>query len=158
MIAEAIAVVGGVGAVTGWIFAFRARGEAVRAKDQAAAAEALGSMASLRAATAERLQELAATSAATSRTEVEALERAVSMLREQVRAANKSKGDLLARLQANGVPVGDVATDIALDGLYPNPDDPNTGTGTDRRSQDPGDAGKLSDVASDPASATSEKP
>lgn len=151
---EAISIAGGIGAVTGWIFAFRARGEAGKAKDAAAVAERDRAATELRAAQAERLQELAANSAAAGRVEIEALERGTKLLRATIEAERKAKGDLLARLQAKGIPVGDVAVDAVLDGLFPNSDSRETRPGTDRGSQDPGDDRSVPDRSSDPPSGT----
>jgi hypothetical protein len=156
VIAEIAAAIGAVGAVVGWIFAFRARGATIAANVQANNEAERARISEARREAAEHGRDLSLSNEAAARAELRASQVAVELLGKALERSRAQGRDLLARLQANGTPVGDVAIDVALDGLYQDPG--SAGAGADRREAGGSHARVLPDEATDPSIPTIAKP
>lgn len=145
MIAEAIVgtILLGAG-VSGWIAAYRARGQANDAGDRARLAEA-------KADAAVKGREIAEANEAAARSEMRVLQVTLAEARQTITRKTKEHNDDLEAIAEAGIPVGDVLVDNALDDLYPDAD----GDGREAGAGDGGEgAGPLSDDTGDPAGGT----
>jgi hypothetical protein len=133
-------------AVSGWVMAYRARGQANTVSDRARLAEA-------KADAAVRKQELAQSNEAAMLGELKALKVELSGAKQTINRLQKERQNDLEKLAAAGVPVGDVLVDSALGDLYPH-------EGGDRREAGAGDGGQdggggpVPDDVRDPAGGT----
>lgn len=139
MILEMIVGVAALGAcVSGWVMAFRSRGQANDAGDRARIAEA-------RADAAVKKAELAQANEAGARSELKASEVALAGARDTIKREQKERDDDLERLAAAGIPVGDILVDGALGDLYPDGGqgggEAGTGDGGQGGGQVPDDSG-----------------
>lgn len=115
MLTVIVAIIGGLVAAAGWIFAWRARGEANDAADRARIAET-------RADAAQRATDLAAAGQATAVMQLKEAVATASSLKMNLDKAYADKGDLLEKLAKAGVPVADDMYDSITNRLYANRD------------------------------------
>lgn len=134
-----LVLLGGLVSASGWVLAWRARGESNKASDRGRIAEARADAEHARAFDAEARRAAAESRAKTVAIENETLRAAVS--REQA-----EKRELLERLAQLRVAVGDELFDSTIDRLYKNSHRNGNGSGA-------GTGGDQSAVSADPASA-----
>jgi hypothetical protein len=152
MIPEIVATVAGVGAVAGWVFAYRARGESRAALAAANEAADRARLEAARADAAEARANALASDAAAAAVELKATRAEVSVVRSVLTRERREKAALLADLATRGVPVGPVLVDDAIDRLYPHENDQGRGPGAD------GDANGTDRSVSDDAPTDPGKP
>lgn len=118
----AVAVAGAVGSVTGWINAFRARGESRDALKKANE-EAERSRIAEAARDAARAKILDAESRAeTALAELRVATETEGSLRAELARERREKAKLVDDLAKRGAPVGDVLVDSTVDRLYEDED------------------------------------
>jgi hypothetical protein len=145
-----VAVVGALGAVTGWIAAFRARGEAREAQKQAneeaeraRKAEAARDTARAQVFDADARAEIAATGLRVAKTELDTA-------RSELARERREKAKLIDDLSKRGVPVGDALVDSSVDRLY---EDEDRRSSEARRDPDPGARHDRANVPDDDSAA-----
>jgi hypothetical protein len=137
------------GAVSGWVAAYRARGQANESAERARLSEA-------KAEAQERAADLARMNESAARGELHVAEVNLSVARRTIAMQIKERNDEYERLAKAGVPVGDVLVGGAIGVLYPHEDGD-----ADGREAGPGGGGEvggpLSDDPTGPASRASER-
>lgn len=141
MLTVIVGIVGGLAAATGWIFAWRARGEANDAADRARIAE-------VKTESAQRAADLATSAQATAVMQLKEAVATASSLKMNLDKAYADKGDLLEKLAKAGVPVADDMYDSITNRLYANRD-----RGASSGGQGSGAGGDPPAVPGDPPSA-----
>lgn len=148
MIAEIAAGVGALAGIGGWIFAWRARGEALDARKDANAAAAQQRIAEVETENQRRRADVAELTAATANTRADAATSNAAAARGQLERERKGWNETIEHLAQAGVAVGDALVDGALDQLYPNRDRGKAGGG---EGAVPSGGGALSDEPTGPA-------
>jgi hypothetical protein len=145
---EAIAIVsasvGAAGAVSAWIFAYRARGEALAARNDANTSAERARIAETKADESDARAFDSEARAVAAATELKAAEARIAVLLNQVDARRRENTELYERLAKAGAPVGGVLVDASLDRLYEDEDRGEAGRGTD-----PGTGGNGHDMSGD---------
>ena len=133
MILEIIAGALGVGVTaSGWIFAYRARGESNDSRKAANESAERARISDAKAEAANARADHAEANLEASRVEMKSAQADAAVARGTLTRERREKAALLADLAKRGVAVGDVVVDDAIDRLYPHshendrgPEDPN---------------------------------
>jgi hypothetical protein len=118
-----LGLIGAALASSGWVFAWRARGEANAAGDRARLAESLADARLTRVP-------VAMAEASTAVTQYRALQTTLADTQNQLARERAGKAELLEQLAKIGAPVGDVLFDNTIDRLYKNRDRAGGGQGS----------------------------
>lgn len=135
-----VAVAGAIGSVTGWIAAYRARGES---RDSLAKANESAERARLAEVATEAAKGKtfdAEARAATAIAQCKVAEQTLASTQSELARERREKAKLIDDLAKRGVPIGDVLVDSSVDRLYEDEDrrgsegrnDPGSGSSDDR--------------------------
>lgn len=143
-----VAVAGAVGAVTGWINAFRARGESREALQKANEAAERARLAEVARDAARGKVFDAEVKADTASAECRVTKQELDSTKAELARERREKAKMIDDLAKRGVPVGDALVDSSIDRLY---EDEDRRGSEDRRGTDPGSSDDRARVSGDPA-------
>lgn len=149
-----LAALGALGAVTGWIAAFRARGESRDALGTANKAAERARIAEARADAAEAKAANADSNAAAAGVELKAAKASEAVALSSLKRERQEKANLLADLAKRGVAVGGSIVDASIDKLFPDDHENSRGPGDPVENKDRGGREMSDDTPTNPGKPT----
>lgn len=130
MLLEILTGIGAVGTATGWLFAWRSRGEALSARGMANDAAERARIAEVKTAAMEQQALDAESRAAVAVLQYKATMADLGIVQENLLRERTLRGALLEKLAILGAPVGDILLDSTIERLYANRHRPGGGSGS----------------------------
>ncbi len=146
-----VAVVGAIGAVTGWVAAFRARGESRDALTKAIESAVRARLAEVATEAAKGKTFDAEARAATATAQCKVAEQTLASTQSELARERREKAKLIDDLAKRGVPVGDVLVDSSVDRLYEDEDRRGSQDRNDQGPRSRDDRAGVSGDGSDPS-------